>query len=239
MRTKKMFRARLGLALFATATIALTGCDGTATDPSGNTAPELTAGNSPAAASVRAPAATEARAAAPSHQAVTEIEAPASTKVHQPISEEDAATLLARVERTRKPDAQSEAAKTEAAQICIPCVFAPDPDLTVVEDDRDQWLWDPNGRIWYQGYARGFDIKNIGAGNAGTFHVAVLQGHDSYGFDVPGLAAGASEYFQITQPSYLGPACGVNAVIIVNPFNKIPESNYNNNVTTVAGICLL
>lgn len=112
------------------------------------------------------------------------------------------------------------------------------PDLTVVEDDRDQLLWDPSYG-WYWGLARGFDVKNVGLGNAGTFHVAVLQGSDSYGFDVSGLAAGASQYFQITRPSYLGPACGTNAVIIVNPWNVVAEANYNNNVTTVAGLCLL
>jgi hypothetical protein len=140
----------------------------------------------------------------------------------RPIAEEEAAKML---ERSRQP-----------SDLIIIHFFQ--PDLTVVEDDRDQLLWDP-GIGWYWGSARGFTIKNIGTLDESTFHVAVLQGADSYGFDVGGLKAGASQYFQITKPSYLGPACGTNAVILVNPFNAAPESNYSNNSTTVAGLCLL
>jgi hypothetical protein len=158
-----------------------------------------------------------------------EVEAPASTKIHQAISAADAEALLHR----------SQAAQPVTEGLigyCPGCVIQ--PDLTVAEDDRTQLKWDSQ-RGWYQAYARGFLVRNIGSGNAGTFHVAVLQGSDSYGFDVPGLAAGTSQYFQITKPSDLGPACGVKAVILVNPFNALPESNYNNNSTTVAGLCLL
>jgi hypothetical protein len=183
--------------IFATATIALTGCAGAGIDSEGN-------------------------------EASIEVEAPASTKIHQAISAEEAETLLHRPE-SAKP-------VTEGLIGYCPGCFV-QPDLTVVEDDRPQWKWD--GQRWYPADARGFLVKNIGSGNAATFHVAVLQGSDSYGFDVPGLAAGTSQYFQITKPSDLGPACGVKAVILVNPFNAIPESNYNNNATTVAGICLL
>lgn len=120
--------------------------------------------------------------------------------------------------------------------ICTACQLR--PDLTVVEDDRDQWLWDQNYG-WYPGLARGFSVKNIGAGYAGAFHVAVLQGQDSYGFDIPNMAAGASTYFQITKPTYLGPACGMKAAIIVNSFNTLAETNYTNDATTVAGLCTL
>ena len=54
---------------------------------------------------------------------------------------------------------------------------------------------------------------------------------------MPGLAAGQSIYYQITDPSYLGPACGVNALVLLNPFDAITETNYSNNATTIAGYC--
>jgi hypothetical protein len=179
-----------------------------------------------------APAATAKPAASPAQATLTELEAAESTKLHQPIAAADAETLLSSIEQTTKAEAKPESIIGGGGIIFL------EPDLTVVEDDRSQWHCDPSfGCYW--AYARGFDVQNIGRGYAGTFHVAVLQGSDSYGFDVPGLAPGASQYFQITQPSYLGPACGVTAVIIVNPFNALPETNYNNNVASVAGLCLL
>jgi hypothetical protein len=181
---------------------------------------------------VQAPLAGDVRAAAPAQS--HETQAPLAT---YPIAQEEAEAMLRGVEAPGKPMAAAgEAPKADIVHICIPCILG--PDLTVVEDDRDQWLWDPNYG-WYQGFARGFDVKNIGYGSAAGFRVAVLMGSDSYGFDVSGLAAGASQYFQITKPSYLGPACGETATILVNPFNTLVESNYNNNLTTVAGICLL
>jgi hypothetical protein len=208
---------RTGLPLLATAVITLTGCAGAVGDPTAQPGAEA-----PAAAKAEPTAAK-----AEPRQALQEVEAPASAKQHEPIAAADAATLAER---------SAAASANDTIHICTFCNLL--PDLKVVEDDRDQWHCDPAyGCYW--AYARGFDIQNIGAGNAPGFHVAVLQGSDSYGFDVPGLAAGASMYFQITQPSYLGPACGVTAVVLVNPFNAIAESNYNNNAANVPGLCLL
>ena len=162
-----------------------------------------------------------------------EVPAPESSQAHTPIDDADAAALRASIERPAQA-----ATSEEKPDIAILCPLCPRiPDLTVVEDDRDQWLYDPSYG-WYQGYAKGFDIENIGLGNAGTFHVAVIQDStSSYGFDVPGLAAGQSIYYQITDPSYLGPACGVNALVLLNPFDAITETNYSNNATTIAGYC--
>jgi hypothetical protein len=157
----------------------------------------------------------------------------APTPLELPISVTEADRILSRIEKS--PSGVGETAEN-IVSACPGCRL--EPDLTAVEDDRDQWLYAP-GYGWYPGDARGFDVKNVGVGNAGSFHVAVLQGSASYGFDVSGLAAGASEYFQITRPSYLGPACGTTAVIIVNPYDALPETNYNNNVATVAGLCNL
>jgi hypothetical protein len=211
MRSKTTFHAaRVGFAFFTSAAITLTGCYGTVSDPP----------NDPASV----PAAAASHPAVVEKQAIKEVEAPPSTDVHETISEADAEKLLGSLDI--QPD----------VFICTACQLR--PDLTVVEDDRDQWLWDP-GYGWYPGMARGFDVKNIGAGYAGSFHVAVLQGQDSYGFDIPSMNPGTSMYFQITKPSYLGPACGVKAVILVNSFNTLAETNYNNNAITVAGMCLL
>jgi hypothetical protein len=107
------------------------------------------------------------------------------------------------------------------------------PDVTVVEDDRDQQKWDPNIG-WYSAFAKGFTVRNIGNGPASQFHVAVYRGPDSYGFDIPSLAAGASQYYELQD---LG--CGENALILVNPFNALYESDYNNNAVTVGGWCNL
>jgi hypothetical protein len=157
--------------------------------------------------------------------ALTEVKAPASTQIHQPISNEEA-------EQLRK--SHDTPTKTESGGHFCPACLA--PDLTVVEDDRPQWHCIPGFCYWAD--ARGFDIENIGTGDAPAFHVAVIQGTDgTYGFDVPGLAAGHSEYFQITEPSWLGPKCGVNALVLLNPFDVIFETNYSNNAVTVAGIC--
>lgn len=106
------------------------------------------------------------------------------------------------------------------------------PDLTVVEDDRPAWKWDP--RIgWYQAYAVGFTVKNIGTLTSGSFRVSILNGSKSRGFDIASLAPGASQYVELTHEV----DCGAKAVIIVNPFNAAWESNYDNNVATVPGIC--
>jgi hypothetical protein len=155
----------------------------------------------------------------------------ASVSASRPLSSDEAEQLLARQHEraTRSPETE------DIIRRCPFCLA----DLTVVEDDRDQIKIDPRTGKPYPAFARGFRITNNGFFAIGTFHVAVLQGGDSYGFDVGGLEGGASQYFQITRPSDLGPACGMTAVIIVNPFNAQPESTYANNSTTVAGLCLL
>jgi hypothetical protein len=105
------------------------------------------------------------------------------------------------------------------------------PDLTVVEDDRDQWKWDPSIG-WYPAYAQGFTVKNIGSGPAAQFHVAVYRSADSYGFDIPSMAADTSQYYRLDN---LG--CGEKVLILVNPFNALYESDYNNNAVTITGVC--
>jgi hypothetical protein len=225
----------LGVYLYAAAILALAGSGGAAAaDNSSRAEGAVTARSGPPAEDRRADAGKHAPPLSPKGDALREL-ADDWTLQQTPISEAEAARLLSSLDRSGQSDATRDPA---AVKDLVACCFLFSPDLTVVEDDRSQLLWYP-GYGWYWAYARGFDIRNIGTLDAGPFHVAVVQGANSYGFDVPGLAAGASQYFQITTPSYLGPACGTNAVIIVNPFNALPESNYNNNVATVAGLCLL
>jgi hypothetical protein len=241
MRKSSALRAFLvGIPLVAGAAMALTGCVGGATDPAEPAAHSAAGPEVASAAKASAPA-TDAQPAAAT-RATTEVAAPESTQAHEPIDEAEAAKMIASIaheDHASAPEAKAgdDAAKADLVRICPAC-FILNPDLTVVEDDRDQELYDPTIG-WYGGYAKGFDVKNLGPGNAGTFHVAVLQGSYSYGFDVPGLAAGASIYFQITTPSYLGPACGDPAVVLLNPFNAISETNYNNNAVTIDGYCFL
>lgn len=103
------------------------------------------------------------------------------------------------------------------------------PDLTVVAEDH-VWRYSPQYG-WYSAYQTGFTVKNIGSAASGSFHVAVLNGEHSFGFDTT-LAAGASEYHEID-----GIDCGASAVVIVNTFNAAYESNYDNNVVSVSGFC--
>ncbi|GAC1373801.1 MAG: hypothetical protein NVSMB47_20960 [Polyangiales bacterium] len=107
------------------------------------------------------------------------------------------------------------------------------PDLTVVRDDRSAWHWD--GSQWYPAYATGFTVSNIGSATSDSFHVAILNGSRSRGFDIPSLTPGASQYYELTSEL----SCGTTATVIVNPFNVAWESNYDNNVATVPGICNL
>jgi hypothetical protein len=107
------------------------------------------------------------------------------------------------------------------------------PDLTVVEDDRPQTVCTPQAGC-YPAYAKGFDVKNLGAGLAGSFRVAVLNGSQSYGFDIPSLAAGQSEYFQL--PSI---PCGQSIAVLVNSTQSVQESNDANDSVVIEGYCNL
>lgn len=211
---------KMSLPFAVVAAFALIGCAGAGDGP---VQPESEAA---AVAHVEEGAKTNAAAG---EKAPIEIAAPESTKLHTPIASEELARLTN----------EANAAKPETGTIvtCPACRFF-EPDLTVVEDDRSQTICTPATGC-YPGYAKGFVVKNIGTWSAPTFHVAVLMGSDSYGFDVPGLGVGQSIYFQITRPSYLGPACGETALVLVNPFNAIVESNYNNNAASIAGYCFL
>jgi hypothetical protein len=204
--------------LVLVAAVALGGCAGAADPP---VPPE-----SEAAAVAHAEEAAKVKAAP---EATTEIAAPEVTKLHTPISSEEASRM------TSEPSA----AKSESNTIvyCPACHYF-EPDLTVVEDDRPQTICTPPYGC-YNAFAKGFAVKNIGNWSAPTFHVAVLMGSDSYGFDVPGLGAGQSIYFQITRPTISGPSCGETALVLINPFNAIVESNYNNNGVSIQGYCSL
>jgi hypothetical protein len=48
---------------------------------------------------------------------------------------------------------------------------------------------------------------------------------------VPSLAVGASQWYEVDL------TCGEPVTIIVNPFNALPESNYNNNAVGFYGWC--
>lgn len=173
--------------------------------------------------------AEQAGQAKPTADATNEIVAPESSMIHTPISSEAVSRMTSEL----------SAGKTEPNAIvsCPACHFF-EPDLTVVEDDRPQTVCTPQYGC-YPAYAKGFVIKNIGNWGAPTFHVAVLMGSDSYGFDVPGIGAGQSIYFRMTRPSMYGPACGETAVVLVNPFNGVVESSYSNNAASIQGYCFL
>jgi CARDB protein len=208
---------KMSLHFVLVAAVAMVGCAG--------------AGETPVQPDNEAAAVAQAEEAgkATGPDAATEIAAPESTKIHTPISSEELSRL------TSEPNG----GKSESNIIvtCPAChVF--EPDLTVVQDERSQTLCTPQSGC-YPAFANGFVIKNNGNWGAPAFHVAVLMGSDSYGFDVPGLGVGQSIYFQITKPSIYGPACGETAVVLVNPFNAIVESSYNNNAVSIAGYCFL
>lgn len=208
--------SKLLLHVLFVANVALVGCAG--------------AGNAPVEPDHEATAVAQVEAAAnrtTGSEAATEIAAPESTKVHAPISADEVSRL--------KREGVGGKSEADAIVSCPLCHYL-EPDLTVVEDDRPQTICNP---YCYPAYAKGFVVKNIGTWSAPTFHVAVLMGSDSYGFDVPGLGAGQSIYFQIRQPSIYGPACGETALVLVNPFNAIVESNYNNNAVSIQGYCNL
>ncbi len=208
--------SKLPLHLAFVATVALVGCAGAGDPP---VPPESEA----AAVAQAAESAAPPRAA----EAATEIAAPESTKSHTPISAD---------ERSRLESEASRHAREPQAIVSCPLCHYLEPDLTVVEDDRPQTICTPVTGC-YPAYAKGFVVKNIGTWSAPTFHVAVLMGSDSYGFDVPGLGTGQSIYFQITRPSISGPACGETALVLVNPFDAIVESNYNNDGVSIQGYC--
>jgi hypothetical protein len=92
------------------------------------------------------------------------------------------------------------------------------PDLTVRYDEQNN--------------QQGFLVINDGQYAAPTFHVAVLAGAESSGFDVPGLAAGAWHFYPVE-----GLSCGQAVTVIVNPFNAVAETNYNNNAASFYGWC--
>ncbi|HEY1586503.1 MAG TPA: CARDB domain-containing protein [Polyangia bacterium] len=186
-----------------------------------------------AAAIAHAEAAATSKAAP---AAMTEIAAPESTRVHTAIAPEELSRLTSEAKAVASEP--KGGATAENTIVSCPACRLFEPDLTVVEDDRPQTLCNAQYGC-YPAFAKGFSVKNIGNWNAPTFHVAVLMGSDSYGFDVPGLNAGQAIYFQITRPSYLGPACGETAVVLVNPFNAVAELNYSNNAVNIAGLCLL
>lgn len=122
----------------------------------------------------------------------------------------------------------AEPIQRDFIKLCTPAICP--PDLAVREEIRSVWRWDPN-RGWYSVQAQGFTIYNIGVGAAGGFHVAVLRTSQSYGFDVAGLAVGASQWYEVDA------SCGEAVTVIVNPWNALPESNYNNNSVGFYGWC--
>jgi hypothetical protein len=101
------------------------------------------------------------------------------------------------------------------AKLCPPGACL--PDLAVREEIR-------NGR-------QGFTVYNVGSFSAGAFRASVLRLGASYAIDLPGLAAGASEWFETD----LG--CSEAVTVIVNPFSTLPETSYNNNSVGYYGWC--
>ena len=79
---------------------------------------------------------------------------------------------------------------------------------------------------------QGFTVYNPSYYNAGAFRIAVLADAQSFPVEMPGLAAGAHQFFPVPNLS-----CGQPVTVVVNPFNALAESNYNNNVATFTGWC--
>jgi hypothetical protein len=91
-------------------------------------------------------------------------------------------------------------------------------------------------------------VKNIGPAPAGTFYVAVVLGRESTGFDIPGLASGGSDHFDLPSVGWAGSqgsthfdlpslACGQRALILVNSDGAVAELSYDNNAVTILGRC--
>jgi hypothetical protein len=145
--------------------------------------------------------------------------------------------------QTGAPDPQGDTeavAVTPAASgekpesfICQPSICGVLPDLTVVVDNQPVWKFDPLTGKGYWAIGTGFDVKNNGPGYAGAFTIAVYNGANSQTISLAGMAAGQTEYFNIPWPP-----CGGSAAVVVNPWETLPESNYNNDSVSVPGPCL-
>jgi hypothetical protein len=79
---------------------------------------------------------------------------------------------------------------------------------------------------------QGFVVYNEGQYAAGAFRISVLASGDSFAIDVPGLAAGGWQFHPVP-----GLSCGQAVTVIVNPFDALPETNYDNNSVGFYGWC--
>jgi hypothetical protein len=81
------------------------------------------------------------------------------------------------------------------------------------------------------GNSQGFRVYNASDYAAGKFHIAVIApSGDGYGIDVAGIPAHGSVWYGV-HTSYAGEPF----TVILNTFNAMPESNYNNNSLTFNG----
>jgi len=79
-----------------------------------------------------------------------------------------------------------------------------------------------------------FHVTNTGGGATGQFHVAVVAGPQSYGFDISNLAPGQRNTYTLTFSD-----CGSPAVVVANVFNTVKVSSSNGESLVLAGTCLL
>lgn len=81
------------------------------------------------------------------------------------------------------------------------------------------------------GNSQGFRVYNTSDYAAGKFHIAVIApSGDGKGIDVDGIPAHGSAWFGV-HTSYANEPF----TVILNTFNAMPESNYNNNALTFNG----
>jgi hypothetical protein len=132
------------------------------------------------------------------------------------------ASTAACVASTAEPDGASTA--------------APEPKGKVTEDFIRFPIYFPDLTVWGSGAngVQGIEIANWGAGNAGAFRVAVLDGAGSYSIDVAGLAAGKSVWYPLKNVE-----CCEGVSIIVDVDNVVAETNENNNSTYFYSACQL
>jgi hypothetical protein len=96
----------------------------------------------------------------------------------------------------------------------------------------DGCLPDVIARYEPEGNSQGFRVYNVSDYAAGAFHIAVWAGQNSHGIDVAGIPAHGSVWYPVQAEG-----CGSPVTVILNTFNALPESNYNNNALTFTGWC--
>jgi hypothetical protein len=96
----------------------------------------------------------------------------------------------------------------------------PLPDIVVTNEGSNS-----------QGFSE-FGIANRGNADTGRFHVAVIAGANSDGFDIPDLAPG-----QKTTHTLSFNDCSGGAVVIANVFNTLKVSSSAGESISLPGLC--